>query len=364
MRVAGRGPRDPQARRLSAESKQQPVGKDQRRFERFKAHFKANAPKHEWRNFRCLATAVFGERALLDRRLAGENHRRLALSQAQLRALAAHPDKVKAKLQTLEREGIVPVEGSSRELKAGARAELYSKLIRQSLPAGGERPPKATGTGASSSESVSFTVATVNDDFTDRQTNLPGVKADVMLVQEAKNTNIDRVMSDSFGVHQNTGREDKAGSAVVWDKERVKAGQRGYELGVDPGGAAMLKRWISWTDVKVDGVKVRMVSVHRPPQRFAHLWPRFDANLAAFVRKHQGPMVIGMDANQREPRGLERATGLKWSAPKGSIDGFLVSAGIEVERIKRLPKRTSDHHPVVATLRIDRKRALAGEAAR
>lgn len=200
---------------------------------------------------------------------------------------------------------------------------------------------------------VTFTIATVNDDFTDRKTNLRDVNAAVVMVQEAKNTDVRKVRpGDKFGVHQNTARADQAGTAMLWDKERVKAGKRGYAVGVKPQGAQMLERWINFTDVNVDGAKVRMVSVHRPPKRFARLWPDFDRNLAAFVKKSPLPVIIGMDANQANPRRLAHLTGLKWHAPKGSIDGFLATRGIRFESMRTLPKGTSDHHPLKAKISI------------
>ena len=201
---------------------------------------------------------------------------------------------------------------------------------------------------------VSFTIATVNDDFTDDKTNLKKVKAAVVMVQEAKNTDVrsERPNKNKFGVHQNTARDDQAGSALLWRKDRVHAGKRGYVNAVRPQGAAMLQRWISYTDVKIDGAKVRMMSVHRPPKRFARLWPDFDRNLAAFVKKSPLPVIVGMDANQENPRRLAHLTGLRWHAPEGSIDGFLATRGIRFESMRRLPKGASDHHPVKAKVTI------------
>lgn len=49
---------------------------------------------------------------------------------------------------------------------------------------------------------------------------------------------------------------------------------------------------------------------------------------------------------------MARKTGLSWHAPKGSIDGFLVSSEVDVEKLWRLPKGTSDHDPAVAQLRV------------
>ncbi|MGV3620224.1 MAG: endonuclease/exonuclease/phosphatase family protein [Archangium sp.] len=204
-----------------------------------------------------------------------------------------------------------------------------------------------------------LTIATVNDDFTDRKSNLRDVNADVVMLQETKNSNLRKVRPDEkkYGVHQGRG-EAKAGAAVVWKKNAATATNRGYALGVRPQGAAMLTRYISWTVLKVGDQKVRMVSVHRPPGRFSRLWADFDRNLATFVKRSKMPTIIGMDANQVNPRRLAHLTGLRWHAPKGlhptshkkPIDGFLATRGIKFENIRRLPRGTSDHHPVTAKI--------------
>lgn len=200
---------------------------------------------------------------------------------------------------------------------------------------------------------VGLTIATVNDDYTDEKTNLKRLKnVGVVMVQEAKNTNLrDEFPNEQrFGVHQ-AKRDDKAGSAILWKKQdRVTAGKRGYVLGVNPQGAAMLRRWINFTDLNVNGAKVRMISVHRPPKRFARLWPDFDRNLAAFIKSSKLPVVVGMDANQKNPQALARMTGLRWHSPTGSIDGFLASRSVHFERTWRTPKGSSDHHPVLARI--------------
>lgn len=323
---------------LLAPSAQAPK-RGERAFETFKEAFKAGTPPIAWQQLRQLARSLYGAEAFGAAPVAGEKYRRLSLSPAQLRDLAAHPQKVSNHVRRLAESGVLKPDTGS--WSSSDLAKVATRTARQIV--GGR------------DNATTFTVATVNDDFTDKKTNLKGIKADVMLVQEAKNTNIRRALSDKHGVHQNVRHDDKAGSAVVWKRGEVKAGDRGYALGVEPRGAGMLRRWISWSDVKIDGQQVRMISVHRPPKRFAHLWPAFDANLAKFVKSTRGPVVVGLDANQRDPRGLARATGLKWQAPKGSIDGFLVSPGITVEKMWRLPKGTSDHHPVMARLRMSHK---------
>ena len=217
-------------------------------------------------------------------------------------------------------------------------------------------PPQHLPVKGKPHQPVSFTIATVNDDFTDHKTNLHRVKAAVVLAQETKNTDVHKVhpRTDTFGVHQNTTRVDQAGTSVIWNKDRVNAGKRGYALGVRPQGAKMENRWINFTDVNIDGAKVRMVSVHRPPKRYSRLWADFDRNLAAFMKNSPLPVIVGMDANQANPRRMAHLTGLRWHAPKGSIDGFLATRGIKFENLRRAPKGSSDHNPVLAKVTIRR----------
>ena len=202
---------------------------------------------------------------------------------------------------------------------------------------------------------VTVTVATVNDDFTDRVSNLNKVKkqASVLLVQEAKNSRVRNVLGDKYGVHQDVSRSDKAGSAVAWNRKDVDVMDTGYAVGVKPNGHALLTRFMNYADMEIDGQKVRMVSVHRPPPRDSELWPLFNKNLAEFVKNTRGPVIIGMDANHANPVKLEKATGLRWVAPEGSIDGFLVSDRVKLEGMHRMaPGPGRPHHPVVAKFRI------------
>jgi len=212
--------------------------------------------------------------------------------------------------------------------------------------------------GSSAPKRATFTVATINDDFTDRKTNVPDVKATIKLAQEVKYTNLRKELAkDEWGVHQNRSSLDKAGSAVVWDRDRVRATDRGLRLGVTPQGREMMTRWITWTDVVIDGVKVRVASAHRPPPRYKALWDDFDRNLAAFVKSTKVPLIIGMDSNTKDHRRLEQVTGLRWKGPSRDIDGFLVSPGIKVDAIREGPKRNSDHEPVIARFTVTQKRS-------
>ena len=207
-----------------------------------------------------------------------------------------------------------------------------------------------------------LTIATVNDDFTDGKTRLKRLNkaTDVMLVQEAKYTKIRKELKGSgVGVHQDRSSEDRAGSAVVWDKKDARATKRGLKL-MSEKGEGVLNRWVTFVDLKVGDKKVRMVSVHRPPGYASELWRQFDTKLRAFI-KHTTkdlklPLVIGMDANTEQYGRFARANGMKWHAPKGptahgkTIDGFLASPGIKFNNLHRLNRGPSDHTPVVADI--------------
>ncbi|MBK7863765.1 MAG: hypothetical protein IPJ65_35205 [Archangiaceae bacterium] len=218
-------------------------------------------------------------------------------------------------------------------------------------------PDSVSGTRHRKHETKAFTVATVNDDFVHPKTsNLPGIDADIVLAQETKWENAAARLGKKYNTHQNTTRVDKSGTTVAFkDEDRFKGKGSGYELGVTAHGRKMETRWINYTDVEVDGVKVRMASVHRPPLRFKALWPEFDRHLAQFAKetRQEGlPLIIGMDSNTHQPHVMEKLTGLTWRSVPGSIDGFLVSKEVRVDHLHRLAKNTSDHNPVVGKFHV------------
>ncbi len=289
--------------------------------------------KSRWEQFRTVTREMFGEKAFAAAK--SGTGKIVDLGSAQLRTLASSPGKIEAAIKKLQGEG--KLSKNNNHFHAGTVAKQIAKAAKAGLHTG-----------------KTFTVATINDDFTDKKTSLnrvnQQVNPDIMLLQEAKNSNLAKDAGKGVGVFQNRSTDDKAGSAVAWDKDEVKAGKRGLALGVNPPkGVGMLSRYMTFTDVKVEGRSVRMISVHRPPQRFKAQWPAFDRNLAAFVKSSPLPVIIGLDANERTPAGLAKATGLRWeSSGPTSIDGFLVSKELGVSNIRRLDKGVSDHHPVVA----------------
>lgn len=75
-------------------------------------------------------------------------------------------------------------------------------------------------------KTVLLRVATVNDDFTDRASNLPIVAryADVMLTQENKHDNVASLLDDEWAVEQNMASASTRGSAVCWRPEVFRRG--------------------------------------------------------------------------------------------------------------------------------------------
>lgn len=183
-------------------------------------------------------------------------------------------------------------------------------------------------------------------------------KADVIGIQEAKHLDVRRALGPEFACHQNTVIEAKQGVALAWRRGKVKQAtdqpnarpvkHRGYLKGVGRLGVKMLPRYINWRDLDFNGKVVRVISTHRPPQRFASLWRIFDRVLALFVKQSPYPVIIMVDSNQHTHAAFSHQSGLVWRGL--GIDGFYISKSLEGFIVKgslrRHPKVNSDHHPV------------------
>lgn len=199
-----------------------------------------------------------------------------------------------------------------------------------------------------------LTVATVNDDFTDRVSNLLWVarRSDVLLTQENKRDTVRRLLPVAWGVHQVTTSASTRGSAVAWRQSLVKAAFFDQRIAARGRGILPRRMTIVHGRVVANWTPITLIACHRPLKR-TRLQPMFDRTLAVYctvLRRLGRVTVIGLDANQRNPKRLAHRCGLKWVAPDGSIDGFLVTKTVKVEAVWRLPKGSSDHHPVVAEL--------------
>lgn len=205
----------------------------------------------------------------------------------------------------------------------------------------------------------------MNDDFTDKKTDLGHLEGGVVMVQEAKNVNVRKVVDrDEFRTQQNLSDDAHAGSAMFWRRDRFKVlGQGQVRAAKADGNDDMLDRYITFSDLKVRGsdVKVRMASAHRPPGDERDEWPEFDAALRRFAKKAEAdglPVVIGMDANFPKGAGraaairrLEEKTGLVWHGV--GIDGFLTSKDVKFNtKPKKGDDDFSDHDPVSASITV------------
>lgn len=211
---------------------------------------------------------------------------------------------------------------------------------------------------------VELTIVTCNDAFTSKGTNLPDLIArgvDLIFVQEGRAAVYRNIRNKAggrvlplhmYGVHQDPNSLDKAGSAVIWKHTAFNRSAAGYTFAVHAPG--LMARWIAWLRGTIGGRKAWLWSAHRPPIRDRRWWRPFDlafkARLRLALRAHR-LILGGMDSNQRggPHYGIR---GVRWHAVGDSIDGFLLSASIEVLSIEELPMDTSDHHPVIARVRV------------
>lgn len=211
-------------------------------------------------------------------------------------------------------------------------------------------------------------ISTANLDFTNRPKE---TKADlekvirrgarVIMFQEAKRVDVDALIVDpAWGVHQSLNNDAIQGSGVAWERDSIRRGRFGFRVGTAPRGARMLTRYISWVNLRItEGGKtrkVKFVSVHLPPKRYAWLqWPML-LSLAALIKASRIPVVVGGDWNLLVNRAYmlnrlaARVGGKFWGR---GIDGFLVvnKRGSRWKITKLEPISTnSDHDALNAQL--------------
>ena len=225
-------------------------------------------------------------------------------------------------------------------------------------------PPKAPA-------SPTFQAICLNDDWANLASDVPGLVRDtrplVGGIQEGFRVKYRDVIPHRWGVFQVRQNKATAGVAVLWDRRKLeKVGKRrrsaerlGRGIHVMGKGKDTRERSVVWQDLRFkSGVErgrmprvFRLASVHYPPQRDRESWAAFDAKLEVWVRRSPIPVILFMDSNQHGgPVGLLDGISGKygWHAVTDSIDGAVTS--LPVKGVKQLPKRTSDHHPVVVTL--------------
>ena len=222
-------------------------------------------------------------------------------------------------------------------------------------------------------------VITLNDDFTDALSDVPAIllteEPFAVLVQEGKRSRYRRILRRllrrrrlraydggerlaGYQSVQRTKTDAQAGLAIVWDarKAPLVSGPH-YQVLVEPDGAAMLPRGVLWIVVDHESWgRTVLATTHRPPWRYRHLWPAYDAALRTWASVRQARrLLVGLDANTRDLVGLAARIGLS-PAGKG-IDGVM-GRGFLLRRPRRLRQRFSDHRPVaVDATSTDRKDA-------
>lgn len=214
------------------------------------------------------------------------------------------------------------------------------------------------------------TVVTLNDDFTDRLSDVPAVLKTVepfaILLQEGKRTRYRDVLrrlrrrirrtrstaDDDLGRYRQRQVQRTAGTrglAIVWDADRapVISGPH-HQVLTDAKGAKMEPRGVTWIVVlHPDWGPVILATTHRPPWRYRRLWPEYDRNLEHWLDAQTHPVILGLDANTRRLNTLAARLGMK-VAGKG-IDAVMVR-GFGIHSARSLLRRFSDHRPVRATV--------------
>jgi endonuclease/exonuclease/phosphatase family metal-dependent hydrolase len=239
-------------------------------------------------------------------------------------------------------------------------------------PGGGGAPQGGTGgtTTAPGPETIrivtanisfGISAAKVKEDF-----NQYSPKADVVLVQEARDVSLQQLIDTSvWAVRQNTDSDATRGSAIVVRKSIAKAGGVGgltLKKGVDaspcPGGG-IGTRHIARVDVTLESGKLlRLASAHLPPKR---CWGKvYDTMADAVVnvsKNSPGRYVIGGDWNKvvgQDPNDIGKRTGLALRAPPQSIDGFFFrSDKLNASAAEYMAKTNSDHRPVRFVVTVD-----------
>lgn len=218
----------------------------------------------------------------------------------------------------------------------------------------------------------------VNDDFTDRTTDLPALlkarRPAFLGAQETKRTQVNprvrHALGWQYGVRQDRRDEGAAGVAVAWDRVIARPLGRAVddpeELGggwleLLPAGDGLLARGVVWQDLIVRRgwtatTRIRLASTHRPPRRNANQWPAYDTALARWADDSPLPVLLLMDSN--EPGGpavLSRLTGMTWRGV--GIDGALHDPHLTpvtsaLRHASALPRRQSDHRAVSILIRL------------
>lgn len=217
-----------------------------------------------------------------------------------------------------------------------------------------------------------YEALTVNDDFTDRWTDIPALARERLPLliggQEAKSINYrERGLSETYGLRHRQHDEATQGVLVAWNRQLAHTiGQalddpaalgRGWIPIIEPrAGMDMLVRGVVWQDIHLRGTstRIRGASYHRPPLRHRELWREADDRLEAWLDASPIPVVLLTDANEVGGPDVDDE---RWTWRGVGIDGALTN--VPVPSVYDLARRRSDHRPVSIALHLGGRRVAA-----
>ena len=208
-----------------------------------------------------------------------------------------------------------------------------------------------------------FEALSVNDDFTDKVTDIPFLARTrhplAIGGQETKGIDYREKLDHTWGVRQRMSNEATQGVMVAWSRELAYA--VGSEVNmptrlghgwlplVEPGpGNDVLTRGVIWQDVQIRGYghKVRIASTHRPPFRDRDLWKAYDAALEAWLDASPIPVLLLTDANEAGgPDFDDEQWGWRGIGIDGAVSNLRLVSAYELSFLR------SDHRPLSIAVR-------------
>lgn len=183
-------------------------------------------------------------------------------------------------------------------------------------------------------------------------------QADVILFQEAKNTDLRKYEDDEWQVFQRSSRKNGDGlngTGIMWRRSIGTRLADGVFLLADKGkgrkAVKMQDRYLAYVDIEVTELQrvVRFVAGHYPPGRFKKLWPASNRNVDRFIamtRKAGLAFVMGFDFNHKKTgnqQGIAQRVAVFNTGHR--IDGFVVARKLQATPSEDLGNNRSDHNP-------------------
>lgn len=154
--------------------------------------------------------------------------------------------------------------------------------------------------------------------------------ADILLLQEANDVDLDRLLPRGWKSNQNMRSSGTMGSAIAWNASKLgnNIGRSGLAFGAtqSSGGRNLNTRYLSYLDTNLNGQQVRLISGHFPLNRLGSK-SQFEDNLREVIqgRPKGSEWLFGTDANQSVSALARRLNGI---ASASGIIGQIRSKGL------------------------------------